>query len=88
LSVGSWNTPTRMEETEAMGHYDVVIKGILKAPDEMGEGVDTDVIVDALGEEFDNTDIDISIESDDDDMEEVGFAFVVADIEVTEAKEA
>jgi hypothetical protein len=66
--------------------YNVVIKGTFTPSDEVDADVDT--LADAINDEFDNTDIDIYIEDDDGDGQDISYAFSVADVELTEVKEA
>jgi hypothetical protein len=68
-----------------MPDYNVVIKGRLRAADEQDLDVQVDDLIESLGEEFDNTDIEVEYTDDDDNDEVAQFTFVLEDTEVTVA---
>lgn len=68
-----------------MPDYNVIIKGRLRAADEQDLDVQVDDLIESLGEEFDNTDIEVEYTDDDDNDEVAQFTFVLEDTEVTVA---
>ena len=68
-----------------MPDYNIVIKGRLRAADEQDLDVQVDDLIESVGEEFDNTDIEVEYTDDDDNDEVAQFTFILEDTEVTVA---
>ena len=68
-----------------MTDYQVTIKGRLRAADEQDLDVQVDDLIESLGEEFDNSDIEVEYTDDDDNDEVAQFTFIQEDIEITPA---
>lgn len=68
-----------------MTDYNVTLKGRLKATDEQDLDVQIDDLTDALGEVFDNQDVEVEYTDDDDNDGVTQFTFVLEDAEITPA---